>query len=82
MENSLPKMKVDLREQPSVKCEKCESLFFEEVTMIKKVSKLLTGSAEDTTVPFPIYKCDECGHINKGFNPFEDTEETNLTLND
>jgi predicted nucleic acid-binding Zn ribbon protein len=46
------------------------------------VSKLLTGSAEDTTVPFPIYKCDECGHINKGFNPFEDEEETKLTLND
>ena len=48
----------------------------------KKVSKLLTGSPEDTTVPFPIYKCDSCGHINKGFNPFEETEETKLTLND
>jgi hypothetical protein len=32
----------------------------------------MTGSSEDTTVPFPIYKCDSCGHINKGFNPFED----------
>ena len=46
------------------------------------MSKLLTGSSEDTTVPFPIYKCDECGHINKGFNPFEEAEETKLTLND
>ena len=82
MENSLPKMKVDLREQPSVKCEKCESLFFEEVTMIKKVSKLLTGSAEDTIVPFPIYKCDSCGHVNKGFNPFDDAEQPKITLND
>ena len=51
-------------------------------THIEKVSKLLTGSPEDTTVPFPIYKCDSCGHINKGFNPFEETEETKLTLND
>jgi hypothetical protein len=47
-----------------------------------KVSKLLTGTGEDTTVPFPIYKCDSCGHINKGFNPFEETEEPKITLND
>ena len=61
---------------------KCDSSYFREVIYIKKVSKLLTGSAEDTTVPFPIYKCDECCHINKGFNPFEEAEETKLTLND
>jgi hypothetical protein len=71
MENSLPKMKVDLREQPSVKCEKCESLFFEEVTMIKKVSKLLTGSAEDTIVPFPTYRCADCHYVNEEFKIFE-----------
>jgi predicted nucleic acid-binding Zn ribbon protein len=64
-------MKVDLREQPSVKCEKCESLFFKEVTMIKKVSKLLTGSAEDTIVPFPTYRCDDCNHVNEEFKIFE-----------
>jgi len=74
--------KVNLRDCETIKCEKCDSVYFREVIYIKKVSRLLTGSAEDTTVPFPIYKCDECGHINKGFNPFEDTEETNLTLND
>ena len=66
----IPKMKVDLREQPSVKCEKCESLFFKVVTMIKKVSKLLTGSAEDTIVPFPTYRCDDCNHVNEEFKIF------------
>jgi len=76
------KPKVNLRDCETIKCEKCDSTYFREVIYIKKVSKLLTGSAEDTTVPFPIYKCDECGHINKGFNPFEDTEETKITLND
>jgi len=52
------------------------------VIYIKKVSKLLTGSAEDTIVPFPIYKCDSCGHVNKGFNPFDDFEQPKITLND
>jgi DNA-directed RNA polymerase subunit RPC12/RpoP len=71
MENSLPKLKIDLREQPTVKCENCESIVFEEVTLIKKVSKLITGSSEDTIVPFPTYRCADCKHMNKDFNLFE-----------
>ena len=71
MENSLPKMQIDLRDQPTVKCEECESIWFEEVTMIKKVSKLLTGSNEDTIVPFPTYRCAECKHVNPEFKIFE-----------
>ena len=53
MSDEIIKPRIDLRQQETLKCEKCESLFFEEVTMIKKVSKLLTGSGEDTIVPFP-----------------------------
>jgi DNA-directed RNA polymerase subunit RPC12/RpoP len=66
----IPKLKIDLREQPTVKCAKCESLWFEEVTMIKKVSKLLTGGTEDTIVPFPTYRCADCKHMNEEFNVF------------
>jgi hypothetical protein len=43
------------------------------VIYLKFVSRL-QGAPEDTTVPFPIYKCDECGHINKGQNPFEEQQ--------
>jgi uncharacterized Zn finger protein len=64
------KPKIDLREQPTVSCEKCGSNFFKEVTMIKKVSKLLTGGGEDTIVPFPTYMCNDCGHVNKEFELF------------
>ena len=67
----IPKIKIDLREQPTVKCEKCDSVWFEEVTMIKKVSKLLTGGTEDTIVPFPTYRCADCKHMNEEFNVFE-----------
>jgi len=75
--------KVNLRDSETIKCEKCESIYFREVIYIKKVSKLLTGSPEDTIVPFPIYKCDSCGHVNKGFNPFdEEPEQPKIKLND
>jgi DNA-directed RNA polymerase subunit RPC12/RpoP len=47
------KPKIDLKKQPTVVCEKCGSKYFKEVVLIKKVSKLMTGSSEDTLVPFP-----------------------------
>ena len=64
------KPKVNLRDSETIKCEKCESVYFREVIYIKKVSKLLTGSMEDTIVPFPTYRCDDCGHVNKEFELF------------
>ena len=66
-----PQMKIDLRDQPTISCENCKSEFFVEVTMIKKVSKLYTGSSEDTIVPFPTYRCADCGHVNEEFKIFE-----------
>lgn len=64
------KPKIDLKKQPTVECEKCQSKFFKEVVMIKKVPKLMTGSHEDTLVPFPTYMCNECGHVNSDFELF------------
>lgn len=70
------KTKSQFKRMPTVKCDSCGSLYFREVIYIKKVPALMTGSSEDTTVPFPIYKCDSCGHINKGHNPFEEEEKS------
>lgn len=72
MSDDIIRPKIDLRQQTTIKCEKCESRFFKEVTMLKKVPKLLTGSPEDTIVPFPTYMCNECGHVNEEFELFID----------
>ena len=72
MSDEIIKPRIDLRQQVTIKCEKCESKFFKEVTMLKKVPKLLTGSSEDTLVPFPTYMCTECGHVNEEFELFID----------
>ena len=58
-DNSI-KPKIDLRIQPTIICEECGSKFFKEVSMLKKVPKLLTGSHEDTIVPFPTYMFNSC----------------------
>ena len=71
MEDNIIRPKIDLKQQETITCEKCEGKFFKEVVLIKKVPKLLTGSSEDTLVPFPTYKCDSCGHVNKDFELFD-----------
>jgi uncharacterized Zn finger protein len=65
------KPKIDLKQQPTISCEQCGSKYFKEVTLIKKVSKLLTGNSEDVIVPFPTYRCDDCGYVNKEFELFD-----------
>ena len=70
MEDNIIRPKIDLKQQPTVVCEKCSSMYFKEVVLIKKVAKLLTGSSEDTIVPFPTYMCNECGHVNEEFQLF------------
>jgi DNA-directed RNA polymerase subunit RPC12/RpoP len=72
MSDDIIRPKINLKEQKTIKCEKCESKYFKEVTMLKKVPKLLTGSHEDTIVPFPTYMCNDCSHVNKDFELFID----------
>lgn len=67
--------KINIRECESYKCDKCQSVYFREVIYLKRVPALMTASDKDTPVPFPVYKCDSCGHVNKGFNPFEEDEK-------
>jgi uncharacterized Zn finger protein len=65
------KPKINLRDQPTVECDKCKSKYFKEVVILKKVSKILTGGSEDSIVPFPTYMCNECGNVNKDFELFD-----------
>lgn len=62
------KIQVNVMDSPNVQCEKCENIFFEKVTIIKKISKLLTGSPEDQLVPMETYVCAKCGHMNEEFD--------------
>jgi uncharacterized Zn finger protein len=70
--------RIDLKKQPTMVCEQCDSIYFKEIVLIKKVNKLLTGSPEDVIVPFPTYRCDDCGHVNEDFRLFDENNKTNL----
>lgn len=70
----LSQPRIDLRDCETVKCENCGGIYFKESLILKKVSKL-QGAPMDQNVPVPVFRCEDCGHINKGFNPFEENSK-------
>lgn len=62
-------LNINLSEIPYLECEACQNTTFEEKVMIKKVSKFMTGSNQDSIVPIPVMACSKCGNINELFKP-------------
>ena len=50
-------------------CDNCGCKFFRHVQSFKRLSALISPSGKEQIVPIPIYRCDECGHINDEFLP-------------
>ena len=62
---------IDISKTTPIKCdnEECGSEFFEEVTVLRKASRLLTGEMQDRVVPIQTFRCADCGNVNKEFQP-------------
>ena len=65
------KVKLDLNDLTDIVCENCESKFFRQVNAFKRISALVSPTGKEQIVPVPVFRCDECGHINKEFLPIE-----------
>ena len=52
-----------------VVCESCGSQFFEPTFLFKKISAILSPNGKESMIPMQIYKCSDCGHVNKEFLP-------------
>ena len=62
-------LKVSLDKTTPVSCDTCGSQAFQEALMLRKVSKFLTGDAQDGVIPIQTFVCAKCGGINKEFLP-------------
>ena len=61
---------IDIKKNSTaVTCDECGSETFVEVTFMRRISKLFTGSPQDNYVPIPSFQCSKCGHINQEFTP-------------
>lgn len=76
MNNTNPQMRVNLAEHgKAITCEKCNNDKFTEIMFLYKISKLITGAAQDTIVPMPSFTCTSCGHVNEEFAPKQEKKK-------
>lgn len=62
-------LNIDLSQAKDVVCENCDGIFFETGFMLKMVSKLIAGTDKDALYPVQVFRCMDCGNVNKGFMP-------------
>ena len=60
---------IKMSDLKDIVCENCGSKFFRQVQAFKKLSALISPSGKEQIIPVPVFRCDECGHINKEFLP-------------
>lgn len=60
-------VRVGLENSSPIVCESCGNDTFNEASYLRRVSKLLTGSADDTIVHVPTFTCSKCSHVNEQF---------------
>lgn len=62
---------VSLDQTTPINCDNCKGQVFSEAFLLRKISRLLTGSAQDGVVPVAVMACISCGHINEQFLPVQ-----------
>jgi DNA-directed RNA polymerase subunit RPC12/RpoP len=62
-------MNVSLKDTTPVACEECGNEIFVEGVMLRKISRFVTGTAQDALMPIPVFTCSKCGHVNAEFMP-------------
>jgi len=60
---------IKLDDLTDIKCDKCECEYFRPVTLMKRLSPLVSPTGKEQVVPIQIFRCDDCGHVNELFMP-------------
>ena len=75
--NTPPKseIKIDAAKLKDIICEECGGKIFRQASMFKRLSALISPTGKEQIVPIPVFRCDDCGHINKEFLPKSQKEK-------
>jgi hypothetical protein len=55
------KLQITPDQMDSICCDACGHEYFKQVLILKKISKLYTGTTKDRVVTMPAFVCDACG---------------------
>ena len=64
-------LNIGLDKTSPVSCDKCGSQVFQEGVLLRKASRLLTGTAQDALIPIQVFACMSCGSVNEEFLPIQ-----------
>ncbi len=70
-------LNISLDKTKEVTCEKCGNNVFIEGMLLRKASRLLTGTSQDALIPITVFACSKCGNVNDEFLPFQLKQQTN-----
>lgn len=64
-------LNIGLDKTAPVDCNKCGGQVFQEGVLLRKASRLLTGTAQDALIPIQVFACMHCGNVNEEFLPIQ-----------
>ena len=64
-------LNIGLDKTSPVSCDKCNGQVFQEGVLLRKASRLLTGTAQDALIPIQVFACMNCGNVNEEFLPIQ-----------
>tara|TARA_R110002167_G_scaffold129403_1_gene312338 strand:+ start:1192 stop:1437 length:246 start_codon:yes stop_codon:yes gene_type:complete len=64
-----PATKIDASDLDDITCDECGGKVFRQASMFKRLSALISPTGKEQIVPIPVFRCDDCGHINNEFLP-------------
>lgn len=75
-------LNIPLAETTAVVCESCQGNLFTNAMMLRKASRFVTGTSQDTIIQIPLFICKKCGHLNEEFVPpqLKNTENKEANL--
>jgi uncharacterized Zn finger protein len=69
MDQQQMNLNITLDKTSSVVCDECGGETFQEVVLLRKASRFVTGTAQDALIPIPAFACVKCGHVNEDLLP-------------
>jgi uncharacterized Zn finger protein len=70
-------LNIDLGQTTAMTCDKCGGEAFQEVLLLRKASRFVTGTPQDAIIPIPVFACTGCRHINESFLPAQLKDNNN-----
>ena len=77
MDGKPPESKINLKpsDLKDITCNECDGKYFRQVNGFKRLSALQSPSGKEQLVPMPVFRCDDCGHVNDQFLPPDEQKE-------